>query len=78
MSRLRSWTATTKLAAELRGTGATNAAITRQLLQRAADAHASGATKLATLARSDSQRVAARVLLDSLQRGIATLHQVVP
>jgi hypothetical protein len=77
MSRLRSWTATTKLAAELRGTGAINGALSRQLLQRARDAHGSEATKLHTLARSDSQRVAARALLDSLQQGIARLHGVV-
>lgn len=75
MSRLRSWTATTKLAAELRGTGATNGPITRQLLQRARQARTTGEQKLATLTRTDSQRVAARSLLDSLQAGIARLQQ---
>jgi hypothetical protein len=78
MSRLRSWTATTKLAAELRGVGSTNEALTRQLLQRANEARTTGAQKLVTLAQTDSQRVAARSLLDSLQQGITRLHQVAP
>lgn len=75
MSRLRSWTATTKLAAELRGVRSTNGALTGQLLQRAREARTTGAAKLATLAQTDSQRVAARSLLDSLQAGIARLQQ---
>jgi hypothetical protein len=76
MSQLRPWTATTKLAAELRGVGSTNEALTRQLLHRANEARTTGAQKLATLAQTDSQRVAARSLLDSLYAGIARLQQV--
>lgn len=76
MSRARSWTATTKLATEMRGVGSTNAAVTRQLLQRAEQVHAKEAGELARLARTDSQRVAARGLLDSLQQGVARLRQV--
>jgi len=76
MDRVRSWTATTKLASELRGVGATNGAVTSQLLQRARQTHATEQRELARLARTDSQRVAARGLLDSLQQGIARLQQV--
>jgi len=76
MSRVRSWTATTKLATELRGVGSTNGAVTRQLLQRAEQTHAQEEKELARLATTDSQRVAARALLDSLQQGIARLKQV--
>jgi hypothetical protein len=78
MSSLRSWTATTKLAAELRGTGATNAAVTHQLLQRADRARATGEQTLSSLTQTDSERVAARSLLDSLQQGITRLHGVAP
>ena len=76
LGRVRSWTATTKLAAELRGVGSTNRAVTRQLVQRAAEAHDTEERELARLAKTDSQRVAARSLLDSLQQGIARLRQV--
>lgn len=76
MSRVRSWTATTKLATELRGVRATNLAVTRQVLQRAEQTHAREAKELAELAKTDSQRVAARGLLDSLQAGITRLRQV--
>ena len=76
MSRVRSWTATTKLATELRGLGSTNDAVTKQLLQRAEQTHAREEQELARLAKTDSQRVAARGLLDSLQREIARLRQV--
>jgi hypothetical protein len=77
MGRVRSWTATTKLAAELRGVGSTNRAVTRQLLHRAEETHAKEEGQLASLATSDSERVAARRLLDSLQQGIMRLQQVV-
>lgn len=76
MGRVRSWTATTKLATELRGVGATNRAVTRQLLHRAEQTHAKEEGQLASLATSDSERVAARRLLDSLQQGITRLRQV--
>lgn len=76
LGRVRSWTATTRLAAELRGVGATNGAVTRQLLQRARETHAREERELASLASSDSQRVAARRLLDSLHEGITRLQQV--
>jgi sirohydrochlorin ferrochelatase len=78
MGRVRSWTATTKLAAELRGVGSTNRAVTHQLLERARETHAQQERELARLATTDSQRVAARLLLDSLQRGIGRLQQVAP
>jgi hypothetical protein len=76
MSRLRSWTATTNLAAELRGVGSTNGAVTGQILQRAIQARTGEARKLAALAQTDSQRMAAHSLLDSLQAGIARLQRV--
>lgn len=76
MGRVRSWTATAKLANELRRVGSTNGAVTEQLLQRADQVHAREERELARLAKTDSQRVAARGLLDSLQRGIAGLRQV--
>ena len=78
MSRVRSWTASTKLAAELRGVRSVNDAVTGQLLRRAEQAHAKEEQKLARLAGTDSQRVAARTLLDSLQEGISRLRQVAP
>jgi hypothetical protein len=76
MSRVRSWTATTRLATELRGVGATNGAVASQLLERAEKAHATGKTELERLAKSDSQRVATRGLLDSLRQGILQLQRV--
>jgi len=66
------------LAAELRGTGATYAAVTHQLLQRADRARATGEQTLSSLTQTDSERVAARSLLDSLQQGITRLHGVAP
>jgi signal transduction histidine kinase len=78
MSRVRSWTATTKLAVELRGVRSTNDAVTRQLLQRAVQTHEQEQQALARLAKTDSQRVAVRGLLDSLERGITRLQQVIP
>ncbi len=75
MDRTRSWTATTKLAGERRGAGATNQAVTDQLLQRAIEAHHDEEREFARLAQSDSQRAAARGLLDSLQQGIVKLRQ---
>lgn len=75
MSRVRAWTATTKLASELRGVRSTNRAVTHQLLQRAVETHETEARELARLAQTDSQRVAARILLDSLRQGITRLRQ---
>jgi hypothetical protein len=75
MSRVRSWTATTALAAELRGVRSTNHAVTTQLLRRAEQTRTKEDRALARLASSDSQRVAARILLDSLDQGIARLRQ---
>lgn len=77
MDRTRSWTATMKLAGELRGVRATNGAVTTQLLRRAAEAHGKEEQEFARLAKSDSQRAAARGLLDSLQQGIVNLEQLV-
>jgi hypothetical protein len=76
MDRTRSWVETMKLARELRGIGATNGAVTAQLLQRATRAHGKEAHEFAKLATSDSQRTAARGLLDSLQHEIVKLQQV--
>lgn len=78
LGRVRSWTATTKLATELRGVGSTNRAVTGQLLQRARETRAKEERDLASLATTDSQRVAARLVLDSLRQGIARLEQVAP
>lgn len=75
LGRVRSWTVTTSFAAGLHGVGATNRAVTLQLLQRAKQAHANGEAELARLARTDSQRVAVRLLLDSLQQGILKLER---
>jgi hypothetical protein len=76
MGRARSWTATTNLARERRELGATNRAVTSQLLQRAEKAHSRAQVELAKLASSDSERVAARGVLDSLQDGILRLQRV--
>ena len=76
MGRTRSWTATMQLARERRGVGATNEAITNQLLQRAVKAHHEEALELSRFAKSDSERAAARGLLDSLREGIVRLQRV--
>ena len=76
LDRTRSWTATTQLAVERRSTGATNRAVTSQLLDRAQKASVQAERQFATLARSDSERAAARGVLDSLHRGIAQLQRV--
>ena len=78
MSRSRSWTATARLTAELQGVGSINDAIADQLLHRAEQAHAEEERELPRLATTDSQRVAARALLDSLQHGILRLRQGAP
>ena len=75
LGRVRSWTATATFATGLRGVGATNGAVTTQLLERAESARAKEQTELARLARTDSQRAAARGLLDSLQHAMVRLHQ---
>lgn len=77
MSRTRSWTATLKLADEQRAVGATNHAVTRQLLHRAVRARAQVEPLLATFAKSDSERAAAKGVLDSLDRQIRQLERVV-
>ena len=76
MSRTRSWTATLELAGQQRRLRATNGAVTRQLLDRATEARSKEEHLLAGLAKSDSQRVAAGGLLDSLDQQIRQLRQV--
>lgn len=75
MDRVESWTATTQLAADRRLHGATNAAVTSQLADRAIKASVESERSLARLASSDSERAAARVTLDSLRRGIVQLER---
>lgn len=77
MDRVESWTATTHLAAERRVNGATNAAVTSQLADRAAGAGAEAERSFSALAKNDSERVAARNALDSLHQGIMQLQRVV-
>jgi hypothetical protein len=76
LDRVESWTATSRLAADRRLNGATNAAITSQLVDRAIAARVEAERSFATLASSDSERAAARVALDSLRRGIVQLERV--
>jgi hypothetical protein len=76
MDRVESWTATTRLAADRRLNGATNAAVTSQLADRAAEARAEAEKSLSTLAKSDSERSTAREALDSLREGIIRLERV--
>jgi hypothetical protein len=78
MSRTRSWTATLKLADQQHGLGATNDAVTRQLLDRAIQARMQEEPLLARYAKSDSERVAARGVLDSLDLQIRQLERVIP
>ena len=73
--RTRAWTATLELARQQHGLRATNDAITRQLLDRAIEARAKEEPLLAHYAKSDSERVAARGVLDSLQQQIRQLEQ---
>lgn len=77
MSRTRSWTATLKLADQQHGLGATNDAVTRQLLDRAIRARMQEEPLLATYAKSDSERVAAKGVLDSLDLQIRQLERVI-
>jgi hypothetical protein len=74
LDTVRSWTATTLLAADRRAAGATNRAVTIQLVDRATKARGQAAQELAQLARADSARVVARAALDSLDQGIALLR----
>lgn len=76
MSRTRSWTATMRLAGQQRAAGATNGAVTRQLLDRAITTRSQEAHLLAAYAKSDSERVAAKGVLDSLDRQIRQLERV--
>lgn len=74
--RVESWTATTQLAADRRLNGATNAAVTSQLADRAISTSIKARQSFSTLAKSDSERVAARRALDSLRLGIIQLERV--
>jgi hypothetical protein len=76
LDRVESWTATTQLAADRRLNGATNAAVTSQLADRAIEASVEAEQSFSTLATSDSERAAARSALDSLRRGIIQLQRV--
>ena len=76
MDRVASWTATTRLAADRRLNGATNAAVTAQLANRAITASVEAERSFTRLAKSDSERAAARVALDSLRQGIIQLERV--
>jgi hypothetical protein len=76
LDRVQSWTATTRLAADRRLEGATNAAVTSQLAQRAIRASVEAEQSFSTLARSDSERAVARGALDSLRQGIIQLERV--
>ena len=78
LDRTRSWTATTRLAVDRRAAGAINDAVTSQLLKRASEALPEEEKSIATLATSDSERTAARGVLDSLRQGILRLRQVAP
>ena len=76
IGRTRSWTATLTLARQQHGMRATNDAVTRQLLDRATKARSKEEPLLARYAKSDSERVAARGVLDSLEQQIRQLEQV--
>ena len=78
LGRTQSWTATLKLADQQHGVGATNDAVTRQLLDRAMKARAEEAPLLARYAKSDSERAAAKGVLDSLDQQIRRLERVLP
>ena len=74
--RTRSWTATLKLTRQQHGLRATNDAVTRQLLDRATKARSKEEPLFARYAKSDSERIAAKGLLDSLEQQIRQLEQV--
>jgi hypothetical protein len=74
LDTVHSWTATTLLAADRRAAGATNRAVTIQLVDRATKARGQAEQEFAQLARTDSARVVARAALDSLDQGIALLR----
>jgi hypothetical protein len=76
LERVQSWTATARLAADLRLDGATNAAVTSQLADRASEAGVEAEKSFSTLVKSDSERAAARGALDSLRQGIIRLQRV--
>ena len=72
---VRSWTATTHLAAGRRDAGAINGAVARQLVDRATEARTQFGQSLGQLATTDSDRATARAVLDSLRQGIAQLQE---
>lgn len=76
LDRTRSWTATTHLTVDRRSAGAINGAVTSQIADRAAKARSQSAQSLGELAKSDSERAAARVVLDSLDEGLYHLRKV--
>ena len=76
LDRARSWTATTRLGAERLEAGATNRAVTRQLVDRASAARAQTEQSMTRLAHTDSERAVARGVLDSLRQGILQLQGV--
>lgn len=76
--RARSWAATTRLAADRRSVNAINGAVTSQLLDRARGARSKAALSFGRLAKTDSERVAAHELLDSLDDGIAQVRKLEP
>ena len=76
MDRVESWTATSQLAADRRLNGATNAAVTSQLADRAIKASVKAEQSFSKLAKTDSERLAARDALDSLRQGIIQLERV--
>ena len=78
LDRARSWTATSRLAADRRSVNAINVAVTSQLLDRAAKARSNAARSFSELATTDSERVVARELLDSLDEGISQLRKLAP
>lgn len=78
LDRTRSWTATTGLAADRRSANAINGAVARQIADRAAQARSKVQQSLIELAETDSERTAARVVLDSLDEGLAHLRMIAP
>ncbi len=78
IDRTRSWTATTRLAAERRATDAINGAVTRQLAVQGEKARSEAGRSLGELAKTASERTAARAVLDSLDEGLARLRKAAP
>lgn len=78
LDRTRSWTATTWLAADRRSANAINGAVARQIADRATQARSKVQQSLIELAETDSERTAARVVLDSLDEGLAHLRMIAP